>query len=106
MTEMEILANHRMRLRQLAGLSLRDLADRCGVSKSRLSLWEHGQSVLHSNETRTVRNVILELSGKNHREVVRLLRIRTRTGRNSLLPRKVESVSYDRCAELCVKGEK
>ena len=101
---MGILANHRTRLGQLAGLSLRDLSDRCGVSKSRLSLWEHGQSVLHSNETRTICNTILELAGNNHREVRRLL---SRTpARDALQPESVEAVPRDRRAELCVKGEK
>jgi Helix-turn-helix len=72
---MAILPNHRVRLRELAGLSLRDLADRTGISKSRLHQWEHGETTLHTSEVRAFRNVILELSGRNHAEVRKLLNV-------------------------------
>ena len=75
---MEITPNHRVRLRELCGLSVRDLADRTGVSKTRLNQWELGRPPeLHTNEVRTIRNVLLELSGANHKEVIRLLKVRT-----------------------------
>ena len=95
------------RLRQLVGLSLRKLADLTSISKSTLHLWEHGKDdVLHSSEIRAIRNVILEFSGANHKEVVRLLKGRTPTGRDGLRPRQVEVASRDRRSELVPQGAK
>jgi transcriptional regulator with XRE-family HTH domain len=100
---MKIAPNHRVRLRELCGLSLRDLEDHTGVSRTRLNQWElNGPPELHTNELRTIRNVLLELSGSNHREVRRLL---SRTpGRDGLRPREVEAVSRDRRSQLVSQG--
>ena len=73
--------NERTRLRTLAGLSLRDLEDRTGISKSRLSLWEHGEATLHTSEIRSINNVILELSSRHLDEISRLVHSRIRNRR-------------------------
>jgi DNA-binding XRE family transcriptional regulator len=102
---MEIIPSHRIHLRELCGLSLRDLADRTGISKTRLHLWENDEAKLHSNEVRTIRNTILELAGSNHREVRRLLS-RTRVGRAELRPgTEVKAAPRERRSELKVGGK-
>lgn len=46
-------------LRKMADLTQFELAQRCGVSRMRLSLVECGQYALHSEEERAVRRVLL-----------------------------------------------
>ena len=100
---MQISPSHRTKLRKLCGISLRELANRIGVGKTRLNEWERNETQLHTSELYTLRNVLLELSGHNRSEVRRLLS-RTPARRGELRPRTVAAVSRDQRAELA-RGE-
>jgi len=79
----------RGRFRHLAGLTIRDLADRTGISKTRLSAWEMGEAELHTSELRNVHNVLLELLARHFDELARIVarqlrntaRSKSRTGK-------------------------
>lgn len=80
----------RYRLRKLAGLSLRDLSDRVGVSKSKLSSWELGEARLLTSELRAV---VSELNATSRRvlgELERILKVKDAKNRRraTLRPRR------------------
>jgi transcriptional regulator with XRE-family HTH domain len=51
-------------LRRMADLTQFQLAQRCGISRMRLSLAECGQLELNANEDRAVRTTLMEIIGQ------------------------------------------